>query len=225
MQTSSGQFDDCARRLAIVLLLCCHCPAVTAQRSPAITRHADVVPEHGGILVLALGDSLRVVARAYRCTGDVCMIDSVVTTSAWMTESRGISVSPLGILRARKLGVFVLRKRVNGLVAQDSVTVLPPIGRIAWTARPRTLRVGDTLRVGLVARDSGGTVVYHFGASEHISGTNRSGEILWWNQAGMTGLLVNRVGLIELVGWLAQRSDTLRIRVVERAVDVDPARL
>ena len=209
-----------ARRVhAVLLVTVAMLPfpsAVWSQDGKPKCRHADIVPEHGGELLMALGDALRVRAHTYTCYYDVCTIEAGGGRPQWTTNRRALAVSNGGVVRAARAGSFALSVRFRGFSASRAVRVLPPVRNLTWSSRPVSMFVGDTLHIGLIARDSGGQVVHRFGASEHQGGTDRSGEILWWDHDGLSGVLVNRPGLIVLVGYLAHRSDTIRILAVPR---------
>lgn len=94
--------------------------------------------------------------------------------------------------------------------------MLPPVKDLGWTSRPARLYVGDTLRIAVLARDSSGLVIGQLTLQGHTSGTGRSGEVLSYDDHGYTVLLIDQPGLVELVGRLAHRTDTLRIEAVTR---------
>lgn len=188
-----------------------------AQREKELSIHVGIVPERGGHpLVMALGDDLQLVAHQYRCHYDVCEIDAIPERAQWTASAAAISISGTGLVRARTPGVHTVRVRLGDRSGQDSVRVLPPVKDLAWTSRPRQLHVGDTLRIAILARDSTGNVVRQLTLSEHSRGTGRSGDVLSYDDNGFTVLYIDQPGVVELVGRLAHRTDTLRIEAVAR---------
>ena len=189
-----------------------------ARRAGPLTHHVGIVPAEGGHpLVMALGDELQLVAHRYRCHYDVCTIEDSKQTPRWAVESSGLSISTTGAVRARRPGGFAVRVRLGSRTGRDSVRVLPPVKDLGWTTRPARVSVGDTLRIAVLARDSSGRVVGRLTLQGHSRGTGRSGEVLTYDDHGYTVLLVDQPGLVELVGRLAHRTDTLRIEALARS--------
>lgn len=188
--------------------------AVRAQRSAAITRHAAILPRTGGALVMALGDTLALVAHRYRCHFDTCMLRPEPAKIVWTSRSPTLDVLRGGFAVPRRAGIHRLRARVGDQIARDSIRVLPPVTSVAWSAHPDTLYVGDTLRVALLARDSAGRTIAPLGVTAHIRGTGASGEMQWFDRDGYAALFVDKPGMVKLVGRLAHRVDTLRIPAV-----------
>jgi hypothetical protein len=188
--------------------------AVRAQRSGATSRHAAILPRAGGALVMALGDTLALVAHRYRCYGDVCVLRPEAAKTVWTSRSPMLDVLRGGFAVPRRAGIHRLRVRVGDQIARDSIRVLPPVTSLAWSAHPDTLYVGDTLRVALLARDSAGRTIAPLGVTAHIRGIGASGEMQWFDINGYAALFVDQPGMVTLVGRLAHRADTLRIPAV-----------
>ncbi len=203
--------------LPVILALALHTAVAQAQRGGPLTHHVGIVPAQGGHpLVMALGDELQLVAHRYRCHYDVCTIEKTNQTPRWVSESSSLSISTTGTVRADRPGVFPVRVRLGRLTGRDEVRVLPPVKDLGWTSRPVKLYVGDTLRIAVLARDSSGQVIGRLTLQGHNRGTGRSGEVLSYDDNGYTVLYIDQPGLVELVGRLGHRSDTLRISAVAR---------
>ena len=185
--------------------------AARAPRSAATSRHAAILPRTGGALVMALGDTLALVAHRYRCCVDVCVLRPDVQKLAWTSQSSALDVLRGGFAVPRRAGIHRLRCRVGGQIVRDSIRVLPPVRRLAWIAHPETLYVGDTLRIAVLARHSAGRTIGPLGVTAHIPGT---GEMQWFDRDGYAASFVDQPGMVTLVGRLAHRVDTLRIRTV-----------
>lgn len=72
------------------------------------------------------------------------------------------------------------------------------------------------LRIAVLARDSSGRVIGQLTLQGHSRGTGRSGEVLSYDDDGYTVIFIDQPALVELVGRLAHRTDTLRIAAVAR---------
>ncbi|MES2305714.1 MAG: DUF2911 domain-containing protein [Gemmatimonadota bacterium] len=197
--------------LAVLLSL-----ATPAQRTAQVSEHIAIVPLHGGDpLVIAAGDALPLRVDPYRCYGDVCERLPRAGAAMWSAVGVGIFVSPRGVVHAKQPGRFLVRARLGGRMATDSIRVLPPVKSLGWTAHPRRLFVGDTLRIATLALDSSNAVVGQLTLSEH-SGSGGATEVVSYADNGSTVLYIARPGPIALVGRLAHRSDTLHLEAIAR---------
>jgi len=161
---------------------------VHAQRrteSAERSHHAAIQPMAGGPLVMALGDSLAIIVNAYDCHGDVCLRQETSARPRFVSQSPSLQVSANGVLRARTTGVFRIAAELNADRVQDSVLVLPPVKDLIWTVHPDSVFVGDTLHIGVMARDSAGKVVRLLGVVQHGGTVGNAGEVQWWDRGGL----------------------------------------
>jgi hypothetical protein len=188
-----------------------------AQRTPSTTRHAAItLAEWGGPLVMALGDTLALRANVYECHGDFCMLETPKGPAQFRSHAAALQVTASGTVRATRTGLYAVSATIGEYTARDSVRVLPPVKDLVWSVHADTVFVGDTLHIGIVARDSSGATVRRLGVVQIGGGTGTAGEMLRWDQDGRSTLYVNRSGIIEVVGVLAHRVDTLRLPAIVR---------
>jgi hypothetical protein len=199
---------------ASLLSAACAASALAQPQTPARSSHIAVESEFDGRLLLAAGDRLRLVAYHYDCVGDDCMIRQRVAVERWESRSPAIaSVQADGVVRGLAAGHAIIVVHTAARSDTAAVVVLPPVKTLSWSTNGRSARVGDTLRIAAVARDSSGRIVARIGAAAHIRGTGMSGEVLSFDDHGYTVLKVDAPGLLVLAARLAHRTDTLRMTV------------
>jgi hypothetical protein len=106
----------------------------------------------------------------------------------------------------------VIARTIEG-IAQTDVRVIPATRSIEFSPRALRARVGDTLRVTVLARDAARRVVAHFPPEAHVGGTNRSGSLVDWDKGGRVVIVAEAPGIIILASRLGARTDTLRVVV------------
>jgi len=195
------------RTLALVLLPSMVTSTLLAQRlSLRLETPTD------GPAILAVGDTLRLIVHRERCDADVCerLPGAPAVTSYRSADARIVAVSRTGILIGHAHGRTLVEAFTREGVARTNVRVVPATKRIEWSTRVKNARVGDTLRVFLLARDSGGRVVAKFPPEAHIGET---GRVVNWDAHGSTIVALDRPGLLILAARLGGRTDTLKINV------------
>jgi Bacterial Ig-like domain (group 2) len=195
---------------------------VRAQRRisvPAEHPTVRVDVDVGGPALLAVGDSLSLSFHRYLCAGgddcDLWVPDSVPTAQPrWQSSNLSVAtIDRAGRVFGRTNGSATILAIAGRDTARVTVRVLPPVKDIRFAKLPRIPRVGDTLRVVAIARDSGGRTVARIAAVTHIMGTGSTGEVGWQDGSGRTRVFIDHPGLLVLVARLAHRTDTLRVRV------------
>ena len=91
-------------------------PVMAGAVQPRRSRHAEISTTVGGQLLMALGDSLQLRARNYRCVYDVCEVLATREPVHWLGASAMMPVSSRGIARSRRVGTYVVRAVVDGVV-------------------------------------------------------------------------------------------------------------
>jgi hypothetical protein len=195
-------------RLTVLLILVPLAQASAQRHVLTIDTPTD------GMRILASGDTIRLRLHREECSGDVCQrLAGAPVVVSWQSNSDTVaSVSASGLLTGRSPGTCVVTASTAAGTGTGSVRVLPAVRDIVWSTRQRFARVGDTLHVSVLARDSAGRVVARIAPDAHIGGTGKSGVVVNWDTEGGTAVIfVDRPGLLVLAGRLAHRTDTLRI--------------
>lgn len=165
-----------------------------------------------GPAILAVADTLTVTLHWQRCDFDVCeRLPGSPRTKSYRSANDGIAaVSEAGVITARAPGRTVVEALTSEGTARIDVHVVPATKTIEWSTRAKQARVGDTLRVFLLARDSAGRIVARFPPEALIGGV---GRVLNWDSAGRAVIVLDRPGRLVLASRLGGRTDTLTLQV------------
>jgi Bacterial Ig-like domain (group 2) len=172
----------------------------------------------GGPALLAVGDSLSLSFHRYLCAGggdcDLFVPDPTPAAPPhWQSSNPAVvTIDRAGRLCGQRNGSATISAIAGGDTARATVRVLPPVKDIRFAPLARIPRVGDTLRVVVIARDSAGRTVARIAPVAHLSGTGATGEVAWRGSV-TTSVFIGHPGLLVLVARLAHRTDTLRVRV------------
>jgi hypothetical protein len=176
-------------------------------------------------LLLAVGDTLRLVTERYRCPGggDVCMPAPAPGPTRYASADPAIlTISRGNLATARRPGLVRITVRSGALTGFATARVLPAINSIAWHQAPAAPVPGDTVRISATFHDQTGREVGRSGAHENLSTT--VGEVQAYDDRDATIVAVRTPGTLVFVVWVAHRADTLRIPVTQSKRDVRQAR-
>ncbi len=180
------------------------------------SRTLALRPAVGGPAALAVGDTLPLTIDSVTCRGDECEdTPQPARDFVWsVVPAQAATVTDRGVVHAIADGSVRVRAQRAVRTAELSLRVYPPVGHLAWEPRPLTARVGDTLRLAVVARDQQGRAIAHLPAASALwQGEKASGQVIDWGGPGPVVVWVTRAGEITLVARLASRADTLRVHV------------
>jgi hypothetical protein len=149
-------------------------------------------------------------------TYDVVSCGGAERGVAWASSDTAVlRVDGAGQVAARAPGRAVVTARLRGEVATRPVEVTPPVGSFAWEPRAATVRVGDTLRLRAVLRDSAGRAVGGYGPSFVLGGADfGSADVLWHDTVAT--VVGRQPGRAVIGAQLGPRVDTAVVTVVPR---------
>lgn len=182
------------------------------QHDPIRNRIAVDAPR-----LLSVGDSARVKAIRWRCSGDLCNGLAVisVTPLGWTVDRPDIAtISAEGRVAAMHPGRVRVAVTINDTSVYRDIEILPHVSELVW--EPDTVRVfvGDTVRARATARDSTGSIVAIVPASSMrtVLGVAPVGFLDWGGHNG-TMLVPIGPGVVTLRAQIGNRTADVNIYI------------
>jgi hypothetical protein len=165
---------------------------------------------------LAVGDTARLTAALASQKHDVVTCPpQPLLWPHWSTSAPEVlRIDSTGVLQALTPGRATVSVKALGGEAHRELRVLPPVAQYHFEPRDTTVRIGDTVRVSAVARDTAGALVARLTAGGLSHGdSGRVIDVLDWAD---TVLVLQAVapGTARATGRLGARVDSALIRVV-----------
>lgn len=190
--------------------------------------HLRVFPSSDGRLelhldlprIIASDDTISAKVSRRDCQSDLCMARAEAKDEemSWRSDRSDVaSVTARGGVIGHRPG-WVWISAVHGdTVLRRHIQVIGRVATLVWEPNVQSARVGDTIRVKAVARDSAGGEVAIIPASIHEGGEGTASlPTLIWGGPNGTVFVVGGPGSVVLIASLGRRTATLRVAVTER---------
>ena len=169
--------------------------------------------------IFPVGDTVPIGIGRRQCHGDVCAEfgDPSKPDAVWTVDRPEVVTLIRGRLVARRPGRVCVTAASGDTVLHRNLEVIPPVARFEWEPGLTRARVGDTIRVRAVARDSLGRAIRVIPASSVEGGIGSAPtQILSWEGPDGTVLVANGPGQLVVSATLGRRSAILRMVIDER---------
>ena len=189
--------------------------------------HLRVYPSSAGRLeihlvmpdIIAADDTIAAEVSRRDCQSDVCMSRADVREGmSWQSERPDVaSVTARGRVIGHRPGWVWISVAHGDTVLRRHVQIIRRVATLTWEPNVESARVGDTIRVKAVARDSAGREVAIIPASIRRGGEGTASlPTLIWGGPNGTVFVAGGPGNVVLIASLGRRTATLRVVVAER---------